>query len=117
MDNLVYKILWATIEDFVGLWEICWELNSLLPRKSIEENQETAKKVLDYFLRNNLINFYFSKWGSEELITINLDEAIKIINQEKYWVPPEVNDVCVKIGNTEKGEKFYNGKLINELDI
>ncbi|HET7117823.1 MAG TPA: hypothetical protein VFI29_15115 [Hanamia sp.] len=117
MDNLIYKILWATIEDFVGLWEISWELNSLFPEKGIEENQETAKKVLDYFLRNNLVVFYFSKWGSDELTVINLDEAIKIINQKKYWEPPEVNDICVKIGNTKKGEKFYNEKLINNFAV
>ncbi len=33
MKAVVYKILWNTIEDFVGLWEILWELNSELPQK------------------------------------------------------------------------------------
>ena len=34
MKDIIYKILWSTIEDFVGLWEIHWELNSLFPKKN-----------------------------------------------------------------------------------
>ncbi len=43
MKGLVYKILWSTIEDFVGLWEILWEVNSILSENGPKENQELAK--------------------------------------------------------------------------
>jgi len=115
MKNIVYKILWSTIEDFLGLWEIPWELKSLLPDKSQEENQEMAKKILRYFLEQNLITFYMSKWGSDELEEIGFREAIKLIEDEKYWDAPAINELCIKIGNTEKGEKFYNDELIEDF--
>jgi hypothetical protein len=114
MNDIVYKILWSTIEDFVGLWEIWWEVNSYFPKQSPEENKEITKKVLSYFLENNLVTFYFGSWGSEELISINSAEVMIIIDQEKYWLPPATKDTCIKIGNTEKGDKYYNDKLIKD---
>src|SRR5690606_13159168 len=112
MKDIVYKILWSTIEDFVGLWEILWELNSVLPQKSRDENHENAKKILKYFLEQNLVTFYLNKWGSDELEELQFDEALKILKEEKYWNAPEINELCIKIGNTDKGEKYYNEELI-----
>ncbi len=53
MKDVAYKILWSTIEDFVGLWEILWELNSVLPENSQKKNQNISKKILRYFLEQN----------------------------------------------------------------
>ena len=115
MKDIIYKILWSTIEDFVGLWEIHWELNSLFPKKNKKENKELLKKILQYFLATGLVTFYFSRWGSDELKEIRFDEAIEIINKEKFWNAPSLNEVCIKIGCTEKGEAYYNKELINLL--
>jgi len=115
MKDIVYKILWSAIEDFVGLWEILWELNSVLTDKSQEENQEIARKILRYFLEQNLITFYVSKWGSDKLEELDFGEALKLIEDKKYWNAPSINELCIKIGNTEKGEKFYNEELIEDF--
>jgi hypothetical protein len=108
MKGIASKILWSTIEDFVGLWEILWELNSILPKNSQKENQEKAKEILIYFLEQNLVTFYWSKWGSEELEELQFNEALKLLGGEKYWDAPAINELCVKIGSTEKGEMVYN---------
>lgn len=115
MKNIIYKILWSTIEDYVGLWEILWELNSVLPENGHEENQERAKKILRYFLEQKLVTFYMNKWGRDELEELQFQEALKILDEEKYWNAPEINELCIKIGNTEKGEKFYNEELVDDF--
>jgi lauroyl/myristoyl acyltransferase len=114
MRDIVYKVLWSTIEDFVGLWEVLWELNSVLPEKSEKENQNCAKKILKHFLQHNLVIFYTNKWGSDELNELKYNEAIKSLEDEKYWNAPAINEMCIKIGNTEKGEKFYNEELVRD---
>jgi len=114
MKEIIYKILWSTIEDFVGLWEIHWELNSILSEKSKTENKETLKKLLQYFLENGLVKFYFNKWGNDDLKELYSDEVFKMLNEEKYWKAPELNRICLRIGCTEKGEKFYNEELIDD---
>lgn len=113
MKGILYKILWATIEDFDGLWEVHWELNSLLPENSSLENREIAKKILLYFLEAELVILFYDKWGADELKEIKFEEAIAIIKDKRFWKPPALNEVCVKVGNTPKGENFYNEDLID----
>ncbi len=114
--ELIYKLLWSTIEDFVGLWELHWEVNSNLKSDS-SSNKELAKKILLYLLGFGLIKLYYDKWGDDQLEEISQQEAIEIIKGEKFWLPPEVNDLCVKIGSTEKGEKCYNEELIEDGEL
>jgi len=115
--ELIYKLLWSTIEDFVGLWEILWEVNSTLPNNDEKKNKKLAKKILIYFLEAELIKIYYDKWGNDQLQEINQQEWRKIINREKFWLPPKINDVCVKVGSTEKGERYYNEELIEYIRL
>lgn len=112
MKDIIYKILWSTIEDFVGLWEILWELNSVLPEKSHNENRETARKILKHFLEQHLVIFYLNKWGSDEFEELKYTEALKLLEEERYWNAPDLDELCIRIGNTEKGERFYTNELL-----
>lgn len=115
MKDIVYKILWSTIEDFVGLWEILWELNSELPENSEKTNQEISKKILGYFLKQNLVIVYTNKWGGDEFESKDFNEAMQLIEVEAFWNAPSINQLCIKVGNTEKGEKYYNEELIEDF--
>ena len=44
--ELMYKLLWATIEEYAGLWELHWEVNSALKVISASKNKELARKIL-----------------------------------------------------------------------
>ena len=114
--DLIYKLLWSAIEEFVGLWELLWEINSELDGNSTT-NKELAKKLLLFLLETKLIKLYYNRWGDDQLQEINQQESIEIIKGEKFWLPPEVNEICVKVGSTEKGEKYYNEELIEEVDL
>ncbi|MBL7790953.1 MAG: hypothetical protein JNK77_01420 [Saprospiraceae bacterium] len=111
--ELIYKLLWSTIEDYVGLWELLWETNSI--SSSSTSDIELAKRVLLYFIEAGLVNLYYDKWGNDQLVEIGLQESIEIININKYWSPPDINDFCVKVGSTQKGEKYYNEELIEDI--
>lgn len=117
MKETIYKILWATIEDFVGLWEVCWELNSIYPKNKKKDNQFIAIKIIQYFLEQELVSLYLSIWGNDELNEVSLEEATQLLKDEKYWDAPAINEVCIKIGNTKKGEKYYNKNLINDITL
>lgn len=112
--KLAYSLLWSTIEDYSGLWELFWEVNSTLKGNS-SHNKELTRKILLYFLENNLIKLYFDKWGNDQLEEVDSEEAREIVMGEKFWSPPKLNDICVKIGSTDKGEEYYNRELIGEL--
>jgi hypothetical protein len=110
--EIVSKILWSTIEDFVGLWEIQWELNSLQKNYN---NNDTAKVILTYLLNEDLVSFYFSYWGKEKVTEISKDEVLKLLANKKNWDPPLINERCIKVGSTERGEEYYNEDKINNI--
>lgn len=113
--EILYKILWSTIEEFTGLWEIHWELNSLFPQNSSEENREIGKKILIYFLETDFIRIYFDKWGVDKLKAVDKLDEVKVLNDNKFWEAPLINEICIKAGCTVKGEEVYKNELIDDL--
>lgn len=117
MNEVLKKVLWSTIEDFVGLWEIAWELNSLLSHNDALKNQKMAKKIVDLFLKRDLVRLYFNKWGSEKLEKISLEDTLNILDQKKYWDAPNLNDLCIKVGSTHKGELVYKSEGFLDVNL
>lgn len=112
--KLVSTVLWATIEDYVVIWEVEWELNSVLNK---EGNREIARTILIYLLETDMVKFYFSKWGREDVKEIPRDEAPKYIYNDKYWETVYIGEDCIKVGSTKKGEDYYNNDKLNDLKI
>ena len=115
MIELMNKLLWSTIEDYVGLWELTWEVNSIL-KSNNSSNKALTKKILLNFLNAGLIKLYYNKWGDVPNKEISLQEAIEVLESEEFWLAPKLNDLCVKISSTKKGEKYYNEDLISDID-
>lgn len=113
----VNKILWSTVEDFVGLWQVAWELNTIYPDNSHDLNRNIAMKIVKYFIDNELVELYYENWGKDNLTKIPINEAKSIINQDDFWSAPEMNEICVKAGSTSKGEKYYNEELNVDLTL
>jgi hypothetical protein len=61
------------------------------------------------------VTFYLNKWGNKELQELPFQESLKILEEEKYWNSPAINELCIKIGNTEKGKIFYNEELVGNI--
>jgi len=115
-NELMTKLLWSTIEDYAGLWELNWEVNSIL-EKDYTCNMELTKKILLHLLQIGLIKLYFNKWGEDQIQEIRRQEAIEVLENEEYWSPPKLNDLCIKTGSTKKGEKYYYEDLISEIEL
>lgn len=107
LDPVPHKILWACIEDFVGLWEIHWEINSLHPENSFEENRAIGIEILSDLLMNGLVDVYSDVWGSDKLTLVKKSDGIKLLEDDQSWSSPTISQPCVKIGNTDKGLKVY----------
>ena len=57
--------------------------------------------------------FYYNKWGQDQLEKISLPKIEEIIADEKYWYPPVSDqDLYVAVGSTSKGEEYYNKKIL-----
>lgn len=114
LKESIRSVLWATIEDFSGLWEIVWELNSVNLQKN---NAKLAISILTYLLNNDLIQLYRSKWGEDELSKIQKVEAILLLHKQDSWLIPRIGEICIRAGSTQKGEDYYNNDKIANVDI
>ena len=61
------------------------------------------------------MKIYVSKWGNDEFEEKDFSESLNLIEDEKYWNAPVIDELCIKVGNTEKGEKYYNEELIDDF--
>src|SRR6185312_10897737 len=59
LKKIKQKILWATIEDYPGLWEILWEINFSINGSSITENKKIVQALLIDFFNKGLIEFFW----------------------------------------------------------
>jgi uncharacterized protein (UPF0248 family) len=104
--EVLNKVLWATTEDYIGLY----------PENDEMKNEEIAKRILGDFIKEQLITCYFGKWGTEELKEIPIYEIKDILQEVIYWRPPSVGERCFKIGSTSKGEEYYKNKQLKDID-
>lgn len=111
--SIINKILWSTIEKYVGLWEIVWELNSF----EIKNSKDTAVIILNHLYNKNLIKFYLGKWGEAEVREVTKKEIQVFFEKDKYCNAPLIGESCVKVGSTIKGEKYYEQDKIRDLKV
>ena len=52
------KLLWAAIEDWTGLWEPTWELQTLDPKLSRLEAEELVRSVIRSLLAKGWIRLF-----------------------------------------------------------
>ncbi len=53
--------------------------------------------------------------GSDDLKELEFEEALNILEERRYWDAPQIDELCIKIGSTEKGEKYYNEELLSNF--
>ena len=96
------RVLWAAIEDYVGLWEIPWEFGKDEEKPSISE----LAKTLSQFLNQGYIELFRCKepYGNLEKIEVN---PKAVLAEMTNWVEPLEGAVSIRVSATEKGQKYY----------
>ena len=108
-------ILWSSIEDYAGLWEVAWELNTLHKDNTRKKNKKTALEIVYYLFSKEMIEFKEGKWGGNEPMRPILDKKKlkKILEGKLFWTPPEsLNSNYISISSTKKGEEYYKSLYI-----
>ncbi len=96
------RVLWAAIEDYVGLWEIQWEFGKDIEKPSTLELIEVLIKFHDL----GVLEFFKCKepYGELEKINTNIKVLLEdIIN----WKEPLVGSISIRVSATNKGQEYY----------
>jgi hypothetical protein len=107
MENMIKVILWACIEDYAGLWELLWEVNSAFPEITEDERREQCSGLLLQMLERDLVNIYQCQEPYGELIPLKISEAREVLVNRVNWKAPELNAISIRVGATLLGNEVF----------
>lgn len=84
-DNLRLVVLESGTEDYTGLYEVIWELNSMFPNVSEHEKICAARDVLKHLLAEELIELYEARWPPVEHTRVGENIARIAMERDEAW--------------------------------
>ena len=114
-DVNIEKVLWATIEDYCGLWELVWEINTLGSNNSSRGSQQIALQCVLYLLSRDLLKLFYCQEPYGEMIEIvREDSYADLLKDPKIWEPPLPEARSIRVSATESGEKYYTDMMASK---
>jgi hypothetical protein len=99
-------VLWLAIEDYSGLWEIVWELNTRSPEDRAS-NGRRARETVRELLQRGFLDLYWTDEPYGDPVRIPAPEIDAVLDTDEYWDAPTAGVRSVRIGATEAGEEGY----------
>ncbi|WP_295153050.1 hypothetical protein [uncultured Campylobacter sp.] len=103
----ILTILSGIVEDgdYISLWEIVWELNSI----NVANSLKVAKEILLFLYEQGYIGLFSSNWGYDtEMKEIrDKSEILNILRDDKNYEPVDVNSKYFCVTETQQGRAYY----------
>jgi len=113
--ELAKILLWACIEDYAGLWELLWEVNSKFPEYSESERKHLSLEVAKLLLERGGIKLYRCQESYGNLSELDLESARAVLNGESNWEAPDFEGISIRAGATKKGEALYQASTFDSF--
>ena len=108
-DVNLKKVLWASIEDYCGLWELVWEINTLHPALSSKASQHIALQCMLQLISKDLVELFYCQEPYGEMIAItDKSRYPELLQNPKIWTPPMTGSRSIRVSATGDGEKYYD---------
>ena len=101
----IHEILWMGVDDWTGLWEASWRLNTLSPELSVEQAEAQARALLGELVAEGLVYLCHFDEDSNEERKISLKSALLLLKQANAMNPPESARNQLRYASTSKGEE------------
>ncbi|MEM7382782.1 MAG: hypothetical protein AAF400_00390 [Bacteroidota bacterium] len=112
-DVNIEKLLLASIEDYCGLWEMVWEINTLYPHLSSKASQRVAYRCILYLISKDFVKLFYCQEPYGKMIEIaSGDSQVDLLQDLKIWEPPLPEACSVRVSATKAGEKYYNDMIV-----
>lgn len=106
-SELLKCILWLAIEDYSGLWEVVWEINSRYGELSETERLVLARQVVRDLASRGWVALYRCQEPYGDMVPLSPEEYDEVLLNPANWEPPTADSVSIRIGATEAGERAY----------
>jgi hypothetical protein len=113
--EVIRALLWLAIEDYAGLWEAVWELNTQRPELPKSDNRLAAEGTLRELLEAGHITLFRSREPYEDVVPISADESESVFASDASWTEPTPHGTSIRFGATPSGEAAYNELMRSDL--
>lgn len=106
MDKQVaeHDILWMAVDDWTGLWEAAWGIQTMWPELHGQPAKDAARSIIEKLLSEDSIYLcFFSDPNTERRVPKK--RAYKLLESPENWEPPAVPGEHVRYAATDEGEK------------
>jgi hypothetical protein len=111
LKNVVVIALRGANEDWYGLYELIWELNTLFPHATPEEKLEVGRSALRLLLKDGLIELSFRpRWSPPaDYQPVARQEGQQLIESLKAWEEParHPDGAFYAFAATEAGQQAF----------
>ena len=96
------------MEDYCGLWEAVWELNTRYPDLSQRERFVAAESAVRTLISQGWVGLYGDcDFGGRDLKPLRHEEYEEALLDPTNWEPPFPRSESTWFGATDAGEEAY----------
>lgn len=102
-SNLLQHILCSIEDDYYGLYEIVWTLNSVFPDVSSKIKEDTAREIVREMLQRGWV--YIFDVSDPDREPISKERHEETLMDPQSWIPS--GEEGIWISTTELGDEVY----------
>lgn len=108
-------VLTSATEDYTGLYEVVWELNTVYSTTSLGEKYAAAETAVRELLQQGWIALYRRRGlGKDETYEpIEATSIEEVLANPVSWYP-DYGGVCIVLTSTAEGERVYRESESND---
>ena len=107
LTSVERRILWSTVEDFVGLWEVVHLIAGGCPDVAEADRSTVAQSTLQSLLARGWIQIWRrdGSWGQSEPLAA--DAAVAALADATHWIAPAEGDPNFLAASTRAGQALF----------
>lgn len=99
------EIIWSGHEDWTGLWEIVWSLQTEYPDLRGTPARDEARKLLEELLRCGSVYLCLFDEDTNSETMMPEQEALAVLARDESWEPPQSPKGQFRFATTAEGVK------------
>ena len=113
LSDVLRLILEDACEDYHGLYEIIWALNTSHPDVGEDSKRQVAQQALSNLVKRGWVMLYSTAWPPRNFTPLSEDQFEAVINAPSSWGtstnPPAVS---YWFASTPAGEEAYRSRAL-----
>ena len=98
-------ILDLVVEDFYGLWELVWRLQTCGPGLTHKRATQVAQTAISTLHEQDLVELFRGTKGDP--LPIATADVPSLLAEDRNWAEPKARTGRLLIAATQKGEEVY----------